>query len=237
MKRLLTYSFILSILLASCEKRTGEIVTEQRTIGDFNEIVINDIFNIYINQDTSTNLRIEGGENILPKITTKIKDGVLTIDNENSLRWSRDYDRVIIWITVKDLDKIEYLEPACVETTDTIHGKNLTIYALAGMNEGSFLLDYDFINFGSSHSTGGKIDLAGRVNSIRIECYNSLHLDAENLSANNVDAMNKSIGDVYVQCQDELKVRIYNDGNIYYSGEPDSIIMEIEGDGRLIEME
>ena len=234
----MTYSFILIIiLLVSCEKRTGEIITEQRIIGGFNELVISDIFTIYINQDTTTSLKIEGGENILPQITTQIKDGILTLHNENKQRWSRDYERVKIWLTVKELGKIVCLEPAYIETTDTIYGKNLTIYALAGMNEGNMLLDYNYINFESSYTAGGKIFLSGRADNLRIRCFNSFILDAKNLRANKVEAVNKSIGDVFVHCLNELDVQIYNDGNIFYRGTPGSITADIEGNGRLIEME
>lgn len=231
------YSCILFVLLISCEKRTGEIIREERKIDYFNEIEINDIFNIYIKQDSTEKIMLEGGENVLPEIITKVEEGVLKIYNENSLRWTRDYERVSIWVTVVNLNKIAMFEPSNVVGLDTVKGDNLTIYALAGMNEGNLLLNYDYINFGSSHSTGGKMTIEGKVNRIRIECYNSLHLDAGNLLAKNVDALNKSIGDISVYCTNELKVNIRNDGNIYYKGNPDSIIAEIKGNGKLIEIE
>src|SRR5690242_20273176 len=89
--------FVLCLLLFSCKKEslfdcfksTGDIVTERRNIGTFTETIIYNNVNVIIVQDSLTYLEINAGENLLPLITTEIRNGKLIIENNNKCNWVR----------------------------------------------------------------------------------------------------------------------------------------------------
>jgi len=237
MKSIIIYSVCLIICLSSCEKRSGDIVIEEREVAGFKAIEVNDIFNIFIQQDTVHSLLLEGGENLLPNIITRVENGTLKIDNENTQRWSRDYDRVNVRLTVDTLNLMDLQEPSYIVTLDTLCGDYISIFAIAGMNEADMILNYRYIEVGSSHTAGGKLNLSGKVSFLRVGFYNSMQLDAQYLYASDIEVMSKSIGDIYINCSGTLKANIFNDGNVYYRGNPQSIIEDARGKGRLISLD
>lgn len=241
---ILPYMFLFFLLTAckkeslfDCLKGSGKTITEERIVDDFTKIEVKNIFNIYLLQDTITKVRIKGGKNLLPLITTKVKNGTLFLDDENTCRWSRDYERIEMYITVHHLDEITLSEPCYISSKDTIYGDNIEILALAYMNEGDLHLHYNYIYFVSSHTAGGKLTLAGNVNRAKIVTFNSIHVDAIHLVSSHAELYSKSIGDIYIYCTEKLYAEILNSGNIYYKGNPAHTDSIITGEGQLITLD
>ncbi|MBR4391171.1 MAG: DUF2807 domain-containing protein [Bacteroidales bacterium] len=93
----------ISLLLASCSKdvffTNGPTVEEDRLVeGHFRFLEMHDNVNVrLVHRDRQDNpdltpIHIETGENLIPKIRTAIHGDTLTIGNDNTLNWLRNYD-------------------------------------------------------------------------------------------------------------------------------------------------
>lgn len=77
-----------------CIKRTGSIITETRTLTGFDKVWVEDNLNVFITQDSSFDVEIEAGKNIVPLIKAEVgSDGTLTLQNKNRCNWTRSYDK------------------------------------------------------------------------------------------------------------------------------------------------
>jgi hypothetical protein len=86
-----TIYIILLFFLFSCNDalfNAGSIITKNIEISDFDEIYVEDIFEIFLIQDTVCKIEAKGGSNLLPNLEFNINENKkLTINDNNSARW------------------------------------------------------------------------------------------------------------------------------------------------------
>ncbi len=97
----ISIAFLLIVLVSSCKKenrcdcikRTGTIITETRAINGFDKFFVEDNLNVFISQDSTFEVKVEAGENIVPLVETVVTDGTLFIRNKNRCNWTRSYKK------------------------------------------------------------------------------------------------------------------------------------------------
>ncbi len=222
------YIYILSLLLLfSCDDalfNAGDITTKEIEIEYFKEVYIDDIFDVYLIQDTTCKIEVIGGNNLIPDLKFNVDSNKkLTIDNDNSARWSREYDRIELYISVDTLNFLRLNAPCNVKTQNNLTTTNFRIWSITDYAEFDIQLagtNFYFVNSGTS---GGHINLSGEITDFSFWARASFQVNAENLISNHVTAKNESMANCYVHAIESLSVEILREGNIYYKGNPDII--------------
>ncbi len=222
------YLFILLIfLITSCDDalfNTGSIITKNIEISDFDEIYVEDIFEIYLIQDTVCKIEVKGGSNVIPNLEFNVdEDKKLTINDNNSARWSRDYDKIKLYISVDTLRFLRLSAPSKVVSQNTLITPELKIFSIADFAEIKLNLTCNNCYVVNSGTSGGIINLSGETNSFTFWARASLQINAENFIANYVTVKSESIGDCSINVNKELSVEILKSGNVYYKGNPETI--------------
>jgi hypothetical protein len=236
---------VISFLLFSCgkdqlnfPKSAGKTVSVVRpSDNNFTKIYLNDDVNLVISQGAAYDIKLEGGENLLPGIETSINDSILTIRNNNTYNWLRSYDKVITaYVTMPHILELHYEATSTVTNTDTIREDSLTVSATGG----SGYIDL-IIHTGTSKLSiiDGSVDMNIRgktaVNFIYSGAYGPFHcLD---LQSDFLFMRNASTNDCYVNVTHHLEYEIMGLGNIYYRGNPPEISGTATGSGKLIKYE
>ncbi len=222
------YLFILFIfLITSCDNalfNTGSIITKNIEILDFDEIYVEDIFEIYLIQDTVCKIEVKGGSNVIPNLEFNVdEDKKLTINDNNSARWSRDYDKIKLYISVDTLRFLELNAPSKIVSQNTLITPELKIFSIADFAEIELNLNCNNCYVVNSGTSGGIIHLSGETNSFTFWARASIQINAENFMANYVTVKTESIGDCSINVNKELSVEILRSGNVYYKGNPETI--------------
>ena len=76
-------------------KRTGKETVEERSLSGFTTLLLYDKFDVELVSDTINKAIVIAGKNIIGNIPTEIKDGILTIRNNNKYNWSRSYSKTL----------------------------------------------------------------------------------------------------------------------------------------------
>src|ERR1035438_2692627 len=85
-----------------CITSTGTIVQEERRVGDFDSINVQDYVNIILTQDSVNKVVVEAGQNIISGITTNVIHDVLYINNTLKCNWLRSYSKAInVYVSAK----------------------------------------------------------------------------------------------------------------------------------------
>ena len=239
-----SFAFLgLIFFLGSCQKdqifgfakSTGEIVTINRSIdGNFTKIFLNDNVNLVITQGNTYSIKLEGGENLLPGISTSISDSLLTIKNNNTFNWMRSYEKEITaYVTLPHIFELEYQATSRVSNVDTIREDSLTVSATGG----SGYIDLT-IKTGTSKLSiiNGSVDMKIQgttgVNFIYSGGYGPFL--CTDLKSGFLFMRNASTNDCYVTVIKHFEYEITSLGNIYYSGNPQEISGTITGQGKLV---
>ena len=244
MKRYLLIAFTF-VILCSCEKKSsncfigsGETGTEEILLEDFNAIRVYDIFNLVLIQDTVHKIVMEGGENLLPHVKSIVEKDTLLIENSLRCNWFRNYEKITLSVHFKRLDHLITIAPVNVISTDTIRCDTLQYFALGEIGEADLILNCNYLRFDDSYSTLGLFKFRGKAGKSRFYVNYGSSLDANGLVSGKTDIYTKTIGDVYVNVKEHLRVWLWGSGDIYYTGNPGLVeIMENRSSGKLIKVD
>ncbi len=238
------YLFIIVFLLIvtqACQKNNclstgGDIVSEERILDTFKYIVTNNNFEIYLKNDTVHKIEIEAGEKLLPFIETTVKNDTLTISNLNGCDFIKGYDDKKIYISVDTLKQITINNASDLFTVDTFKVQNLKVLFLSDLGYCDLTIDAYVFQLQVWYASGD-FKVGGYAYSAYLNTEQTSFIYAENLENTICSVKNNSMGDCYVKAGKWLYYSIMDEGNVYYTGTPDTIIVnEHSGTGQFIKL-
>ena len=218
----------------NCLTSAGSVIMEQRVVSDFDSIDVGDYVNLFLTQDSVNRVMVESGKNIIDGITTENNDHLLVIRNTNTCNWLRSYNvPVNVHISVKNLRKIYYEASGNINSTNTITSG----YFIVLVSNGCGTIDLDLnVQEGYFRLEQGTVDfkLRGHCSISTIYAGDFGFFDCKDLATGYSFVTNKGSNDCYVKAFQYMDATIGNIGNIYYSGNPDTLITHLNGTGQVL---
>ena len=226
MKKLI-YIFVLLFAFISCDDtlfNAGDTITKEIKTSYFKEIYVDDIFDITLIQADTCIIKAKGGSNLLPNLDLKVDDEKkLTISDHNGARWSRNYDKIELYITIDTLNYLRLNAPCKVTSQNTLTTLNFTIWSITDFAEYDIMIDCNYFYVVNNSSSGGMMQVQGKANKFGFWARGSFRVNADELIANHVTAKNESMADCSVHARDYLSAEILREGKVFYTGNPETI--------------
>ncbi len=236
----------LVLVLAACGKEnrgdcfvgTGASASEVRTVPGFHSILLSDRIDLELTQDTAAapSVVVEAGRNLLPRITTEVRNGRLHISSDLQCHWVRKLERPKVRISFPSLESITYSGVGDITATTPIRGRTFRLEQWDGHGTVRLELQVDTAWVGS-HTGVGNAVLSGAAQQLSLYTLNFAHIDATSLSAREVLLNNSGSGDIRCRASETLFVQLLNVGDVYYAGDPTTVDARITGSGRLIRLD
>lgn len=218
------------LTLASCTKDAGTMITEDRTVDNFQGIELSSAADIIITNTNEYQVRVEAGDKLMPYIRTRVnKHGVLEIWESNNFIWR--HRNVTIYISATFLDKI------VISGSGDILAPNLTANDLEVLISGSGDIEITDLNADMVEvkiSGSGDIDITGDANRIDALISGSGDIDARYLLTKIADVTISGSGDIKVYASEALYATISGSGDIEYWGNPSYVNTNVSGSGTII---
>jgi hypothetical protein len=229
---ILISAIILVLILSGCtfERIEGnmDLVTENRSTQDFDEIISSGSFNVYVTCDSVRSVEVKAESNIQPYLYTISDGSTLRIGFKNGYNIRENYP-VEIFIHTPNLNTIRLQGSGRIEASGFV---DPSLYInLSG--SGAVKCDYNCETIEADLSGSGRIQLSGSTGSCNFNISGSGNIRALDMPANSCDAYISGSGDIYTLVSDELYAKISGSGNVYYEGNPD-IDFRISGSGKVI---
>lgn len=247
-------SILMLGLLTGCNivNGSGNVVTDERAIDDFEALELNTSANVTVRQGESSFLVIRGEDNIIDQIETVGRGNRLIIRNRNRGVMSilRNTRPVEITVTTSNLDEIDVSGSGNI-TAETINNRLMDV-SITGSGDvtldqvetetmdisisGSGDVDVETLsaNFLDVTINGsGDVELAGEVNRVDFSINGSGEIKTEDLSANAADIRVNGSGDIELWVKETLDVRVNGSGDVRYYGNP-SVDQRIGGSGDIV---
>jgi len=192
---------------SGCVEGSGKEQTDVRSIAAFTEIIIDGIFEVTIDFKKKSSLVIRGDDNILPYISTEVKDQTLIIRTNRSIC---PKGSLVVQISTEHLDRL---------TADG--ADNITI---VNMNNREFTL-----------AVNGASDLwaSGKTGKFFVKIDGAGTVLAENLHAEETEILVDGAGEAVVHASRKLTAEINGAGDIRYYGNPQEVTKRINGAGEI----
>jgi Putative auto-transporter adhesin, head GIN domain len=215
MKRLTLLSIGLVIGLAGCNfissssnvQGSGIAKTEKRSMASFNSLDVNYVGSIAVRSQEQQSLTISGDDNIIPFITTEVKNGTLYI------RGTKGYSpqqKLQIIVSTPDVKRFAF-DGVGEANLSNIKNDRLEI-VVSGV---------------------GNLSTSGETKEADITLSGVGSVDAKNLHAVNAKVDSTAIGSVDLYATGQLDIKASGLGEINYYGNPKIVNRQTEGIGKI----
>ena len=207
----------------TCLRVSDRIITQERTIGGFNQIIITGTGNVVITQGSDFAFRATGPDNVLDALTADVFSQQLVIGFNECFSSSYDLN---IEITMPEVVEIYMVDGVgTINSSDTLYCNDLAV-KFSGF--GSMDLKVVAENIETQASGIGQLRFGGSCKSHTVASSAEVEIRAFDLQVQEYDITILRSADHYVSVENKLKALITGTGNVYYRGDP---IVERSGGG------
>lgn len=211
-------------------KGNGNVMSQERNVGNFSEISLNCSADLFISQGSSSKVVVKADENLLEKIETDVSGDKLKIDIDGSISRSTTME---VYVTVKNLHEIRVNGSGDVESENTISGIGLDV----GINgSGNIELDLDMKNVSGSISGSGDMELSGVKGDFSLKINGSGSFDGDDMQLNFCGISVVGSGDVELTgSANEVEVTLSASGDVnLYNLKAQDVTAKGNGSGDIV---
>jgi hypothetical protein len=227
------------VLFTNCKKpgcfeNAGTITVSDRVLTAFNKIHLNDDINLILTQSEEQTVKVSAGKNLQPNISTTIENSTLIIQNTTSCDWLRNPNETIdVMVSTPNLKRIDYDGSGSITSTNTIQADSIMIYSYLGAGNIDLQLN-------AKHTT---VHLQGQNADVTLHgksdyCYTLIHprssIYLSDFVVKDMDMVYVGVRDAFVNVTNTLNAYVCHIGNIYYNGNPSTVVPTYFSSGRLI---
>ena len=239
------------MLMAGCGKSlirvkgNGSLATETRALSSFNKVDNEGAYEVYLIQDSLSEVKIQAESNLIPYIRTELNGSTLRIYSKENLK---THYPIKLYIHTPDVNGVS-LSGSGIIDLGTVNTDELEV-VLSGSGDirGTVYSDHLYVGINGSGtanisvvtetldtyiSGSGDMYFGGSGNTAHFNISGSGSVRAYEMELKNCYADISGSGDMYVHVTDMLNVKISGSGSIYYFGYP-QITTNISGSGSVV---
>ncbi|WOD44480.1 head GIN domain-containing protein [Hwangdonia lutea] len=223
-----------------CFQKTGNIIQKEISVDAFDKILVNRDIELIVKEGPTQKVSIETGENLMNDVTAIVVDGRLTLTDNNTCNYVRDYGITKVYITSPSITEIRSSTQYDVRSDGVLTYPSLTVLsedygAPDTFTNGNFRLQIDNNVFTLVFNNLSNCFISGKTTRLNITfAAGTSRFEGRELMAQQVAIWNRSSNDMIVNPQQSLKGRISGTGNVIAVNKPATIEVEEQYKGRLI---
>ena len=229
MKQVIVCSLLAILLASACaspeppDKEDWESKTYD--VGEFSSISLEGGYKVFLIQGNENSVRVKASDDdVFDYIQIKNYSDELNIDLEPD---HFDFDRIILYITFKDLERLKIEGGVKLETKGYLDLNDFDMYVAGGAKIEIEMKAEDVEIVGEG---GVLFELDGVARSLDVSISGAGHVDADDLKTKDVNFKIEGVGTGSVYATETLYARIEGVGKIKYLGDP-KVSKSIEGLG------
>lgn len=244
-KILYIVSFLLIVACDSedagdCFQKAGSIIQQEVALSSFDKILVNRDIELIIKEGVTQGVIIETGKNLINDIVAEVVDGRLTLTDNNTCNYIRDYGITKVYVTSPNITEIRSSTQYEISSEGVLNYPSLTVLsedfgAPGAFNVGDFRLQIDNTNFNLVFNNLSVGYISGQTDNLNITfAAGTSRFEGRNLIAQKVRVSNRGSNDMVVNPQQEIKGKILGIGDVISVNRPPVIDVEEVYRGRLI---
>lgn len=236
-KILFCAALILAISFTSCDfnghtvNGNGNSKSEVRSVGNTTKINVVGGMDVFVDQGASA-VKVEGDENILPYIETRIDDDWLEIKTRDHVN-IRSSTPVKVYVTTPEVTALKVTGSGNLTCNNKFSSRNSISFSITG--SGNITADVNTPAVDAGITGSGNMYIKGETRNVDIQITGSGNYDSPNLKAENANVKILGSGNASLFADANLKASIAGSGDIKYSGNA-AVDKNIAGSGSVIKM-
>ncbi len=209
----------------------GNLKKQTRTVDNFSAISSSGSWDVMIAYGESNTIQVEGDENLLEYVETKVEDGKLSIRSSKNVNL-RSRNKITVYISVTRLRAVSLSGSGDIIGDGKFYNDGGGEFRVSG--SGSIKLAFKKYRSVDVHISGsGNIRLSGAAESVSARISGSGNADCVDVIADDVTASVSGSGNIKVYANKSVDASISGSGNVRYKGAATDVRSHKGGSGRV----
>lgn len=220
----------LFVTFASCDKPGDCVKSAGATASKnyeydgpgFHTIIVNKGIALVITEGENYKVEVRTGENLVNDITVNVSEGVLTLEDQTTCNWVRDYGQTVVYVTAPNLTDIYAKTELNITSNGTLHYPDLRVVSMDsydsynGTGTGDFFLNIDNESLTVENNNVSRFYVTGQTQDLKLYFYESGGIFyGQEFSAQDIYLYHRGSNDLYVRPIGSITGEIFNIGNVY----------------------
>lgn len=214
-----------SCLSLVCEKGSGNISEQNRSVTGFNTIILEGTGDVYVMNSEKETIKVETDDNLQQFIISEISGDKLYVGSRKTIC----PNKLNIYITMKDMNGFVIRGAGDIKIKGPFETNEIKLKIEGSGN--IYIKDLISKNVKSSIIGSGDIKISGKTENLMLDITGTGDVDFQNLDALSAMIEINGAGDAKINVQEKLMIKINGAGDVYYKGEPPLIRTKINGSG------
>jgi len=236
-KHLLFVAFVSITSLMSCDiggetvDGNGILKSEVRSVGEMTKIKLVGQLDVFVMQG-SPGIKVEGDENILPYVETRVDNGWLEIKTKEHVN-IQSHNPVKVYVTTRGISDLKVAGSGNITCDKKFSSGNNMSFSITG--SGNITADINAPAVDADITGSGNLYIKGETRNADISVTGSGNYESPNLKAENAAVKISGSGNASLFADMDLKATITGSGDIKYSGNAE-VEKHIAGSGSVIKV-
>ncbi|MBC9796191.1 head GIN domain-containing protein [Sinomicrobium weinanense] len=215
-----------------CLKTAGSTVQKKVETEVFSRILVNEGVAMVLKEAEEYSVVIESGKNLLNDIRAEVLEGQLTLSNDATCNFFRDYDGTTIYVTAPNITEIRSSTQLDIRSEGVLTYPDIRIvsenYGSDYQNVGNFYLNIENNSFRLVFNNLSNCYLEGSTKKMNLFlAAGNSRIEAAGFQADEVEIYHRSSNDIIVNPIQAIRGDIYSTGNVISVNRPPMVeVME-----------
>lgn len=211
----------------------GNVKKEARSLSGFTGVALSGSINVQLSYGSSNSISVEGDENLLPYIETKVEDGVLQVKSKNKTGL-KTKNKLMVYVSLTKITDLRVSGSGNITGSGDFSNDSKTNISLSGSGNINVEMN-SFKETAIAISGSGNVTLKGNsTNNIEAAISGSGNIDCIGIACDDVVAHVSGSGNIKVFANKSIDAKVMGSGNIYYKGSATNINLKSLGSGKII---
>lgn len=222
MKKSFLFVIVILITTVSCRyiggkrvRGSGVVKTEGRNVGNFKGVASHGSYDVYVSSGPIS-VRVEGDDNLLPYIETRVDGGTLNIDTRQGY-WLSSNAEIKVYVSAPDFSSIQSYGSGNIISQSKITGASQLKLGITGSAD--IVMEVDAPEIIAVIDGSGNIKLKGETKAFTGKVLGSGNVRAMELKAEDGTIRIMGSGDAELFATNTLDVDVTGSGSVRYKGE------------------
>ena len=224
-----------------CLQTSGEMISEEIAVVDFEEIQVFDNVKLILEQSPETKVVVKTGRNLLPQISVEVVGDRLELRNESGCKLFRENDVVEVYVSTPNLSWLQNSSYKKIESRDILKFPELWLRSINQERDpdiytnGDFDLDLEVENLRITSDHISNFYLRGTAENLNLFIANGdARIEATELKAQHIDLMHRGSNKLILNPRQSISGDIYSFGDVIAVNRPAEVRVTEHYSGRLI---
>ena len=243
MKKITILLFFLYVVLgcskpSECIEATGAIISKDFPVNAFDKIIIYSGISLVITQGPVASVEVQTGENLIENIEVKVENGFLSVKDNTTCNWVREYGNTTVFVTSPNISEIHSKTEKNISSNGVLTYPTLKLISTDlsdGAGTSDFYLNVNNYQIVVENNNVSRYYLSGQTNNLIVNFYEGNgRFMGENLNAKEVKIFHRGTNDIIVKPIDLITGKLYSTGNLILKNTPPIVDVQQYYQGRVI---